>query len=458
MAFFKKIGNFLSKPAVRIGAAALGAAAGLGAFKDMDDIAGLRPELLAGGLNIASGGASLANKKGSPFLSVAQMGLGGYNVAQGLGMVDSIPGMLGHKTSPVVIEETASSGGGGFSYQTPERAVITSEPLPPLIDPAARNAGGALPGPGIPRPDPAPAARWGGGADLPSVTEVEYGNIMGGPAATGTPSAIAKLPMPPTPRPTDVLAGSNGTDILRGSAGTDVMPGSGPSLGTLTPTQVAAVSAPEGSRVLGQITPAGVSNVLSAAPLPNVQPGGGTNVQAPGDFFSRATAWLGKKIDENPLNAVMAGAMLTSMFQTDPAEKAAKEYAAKMAEYEASLDPSKPPAQTYMNGYKEQRAAQLDEAYQKAVGDFQVLMSQRGLTDSDLYTKGLAQLKSQYDGLKSNLDFEAQNAWMQFQSARFGVMRQASATAATGPQITAQTANPVNFAALGYTLGGGARR
>lgn len=461
MSFFKSITKVLNKPAVKVGLAGLGAASGFGAFDGVGPMFGsssdwLKPESLIGFGNIASGAAGLS-EGGNTGLNLAQMGLGGFNVAQGVGGVGTFQSIArdvvggGARTT-----RTAPSTGGSRTPTTTPTLTRPGAPHMPATSgyvpsPAAEPFAGTPP-----IPAERPATPWSFGSRTPTVrppTDLSglTPPVSGPIAATDLSGLTPRSAMPGSGGPhmpstttnpgvtlhqsmggnpdfsqSDILYGGSGSHVVMGDAGSDIIGGG------------AAISGSGSSRITQASAAAANGSGAPVANTPDAKP-----------WFDRMT----DSILSNPLNAVLTGSVLVSMFEADPAQEAAQQYADDMERFARQSDPGSPQGQAYISAYEAQRNQQLDHEYEKAVADFEVWATERGMQDSTVYTDGMAALNAQYSDLRTRIPLEAQQAFLDYQNARFSGLANASTVAGRGAQIMASQAGPMDFSQAGTIVG-----
>lgn len=467
MSFFKSVSKFLNKPAVKIGLGAAGAAAGFGAFEGVDPLFGsdspwLSPEALVGLGNMASGGTGYLTGK-NPAVNLAQMGLGGYNIAQGVGGAPTFqegarrlfgggteqvaPGAAHAPGSTTVPASQVAPGAphmpantgyvrpvapavapvqdarptfSGYDGTLPASSRDNLPQYPFLPSGPPQNVPGGGPGTQTVPVTGTPATTVGGAPHTPSNTTVtRHGALQ---SAFGNPyDAVTHSGTDVVPAPRD-LTGVRGSGSLTGGSGQDIL-GGGTGSDTLVTQAAAAAQA-------GTAPP--------VAQTPPAKP-----------WFDALT----DKIMSDPLNAMMAGSVLVGLFQTDPAEQAAAQYADEMARYERQSNPGSPQGQSYINAYAGQRSNQLDHEYEKTLSDFEVWATQRGMVDSSVYTDGMASINAQYADLRTRIPIEAQQAFLEYQNARFTGLANASTAAARGAGLVAGQTGPIDFSTAGTALG-----
>lgn len=450
MSFWNDLTNFFTSTPVRAIGGGLGVASGLGAFDGADNLFGsssnlLDPKTLIGGLNMASGGAGLLTGKGNTLLNLGQLGLGGYNAAQGFDKVgtfqDSFSRLFG------------DGGKGGAQAAATTAATSTA---PTTAAPSTQNAAGSIAAvgdnstgsggmpfaptdPGTSKFSDLPAPKYGEGntntlqlkptGPMPAMQG--FGDMAGGqannltvgegPVIQGNPTfdnSPQHLPQygpesVPDPRMTPAQARTSVGDfnaVRNGTPDTKL-----PNVtNDFNPTK-------SQNDLLGPAKATGVSTGEAAAATDKI-----------GSAVSKAGDKLWAAIEKDPMKSAMAGTMLMSAFSESPQEKAAKVYAEQMAEYKSKLDPNTPAAQQYKSSYQDYRSQQLDLAQQKAVADYAANASQRGLSqDSTVYQQGLQSINAEYDRLKSTLPYDAENAWLAYMQ---GLMQPLTAMSQTAAQ------------------------
>ena len=439
---FQKIGNFLNKDEVRGGLALGSALGGFGAFDGFKYGDTINKTL--GGLNVASGlragGASGA----------LQAGLGGYGLAQGFGKVgtfgntyDSLMGNQQAKpmytnmgpprnnsAAKVQVQALPSFSQGGYKMNAPYLQGVDDQTQMNIMgniqdeDMGFRNTGGITMGSG--RTDQ--LYRNTAGQMAASNTNVSTGggqmsNNNTGRRFTPNPASSSEFqraesfnPLTDTNRSggygfsNDGGKGQNWTDFQNiNSGGKDIYP---------------------------------TGNVSAPGFYPNT--GGGNN--APTTFanfsFEKVMDNIVNKAMKDPLQAVAVGSALVTAFADDPAEEAAKQYAAEMARVRAQTDPNSDFGQNYIQSFSDRRTKELDDAYTKATSDFVATMSKRGMMDSTIFTEGKASLDQRFAELKAKIPMDSQIALQDYQKAQLTNLNLGSQAAYRGGALTAGVTNP----------------
>jgi len=443
---FKKIGNFLNRDEVRGGLALGSALGGFGAFDGMKY--GDTAKSLLGGLNLASGlragGASGA----------LQAGLGGYGLAQGLGKVgtfgntyDSLMGNQQAKpmytnmgpprnnaAAKVQVEALPSFSQGGYRMNAPYMKSLPADQQMNIMsniqddDMGFRNTGGMTMGSGR--------------------TDQLYRNTVQnnyGPPPTGMNVTNRPVPML---RPDNLVNNNMNVDQQMSLASNNLPTGGGQmsnnnqgygfSTGqttTQTNNTMDALRQNVGSDY-------GTGSVSAPGFYPNT--GGGNN--APTTFanisFENVFDNIVTKAMKDPLQAVAVGSALVTAFADDPAEEAAKQYAAEMARVRAQTDPNSDFGQNYIQSFADRRTKELDDAYSKATSDFVATMSKRGMMDSTVFTEGKASLDARFAELKAKIPMDSQIALQDYQKAQLTNLNLGSQAAYRGGALNAGITNP----------------
>jgi len=443
---FKKIGNFLNKDEVRGGLALGSALGGFGAFDGMKYGDTITKTL--GGLNVASGlragGASGA----------LQAGLGGYGLAQGFGKVgtfgntyDSLMGNQQAKpmytnmgpprnnsAAKVQVEALPSFSQGGYKMNAPFMKSLPADQQMNIMgniqdeDMGFRNTGGVTMGSG--RTD-----------------QLYRGTVQNnyGPPPTGMNVTNRAMPMP---RPNNLVNNNMNVDQQMSLASNNLPTGGGqmsnnnqgygfnPSQTTTqTNNTIDALRQNVGSDY-------GTGNVSASGFYPNT----GSCNNAPTTFanfsFEKVMDNIVNKAMKDPLQAVAVGSALVTAFADDPAEEAAKQYAAEMARVRAQTDPNSDFGQNYIQSFSDRRTKELDDAYTKATSDFVATMSKRGMMDSTIFTEGKASLDQRFAELKAKIPMDSQIALQDYQKAQLTNLNLGSQAAYRGGALTAGVTNP----------------
>ena len=451
---FKKIGNFLKKDEVRAGLALGSTLGGFGAFDGMKYGDTINKTL--GGLNLASG------FKAGGASGALQAGLGGYGLAQGFGKVgtfgntyDSLMGNQQAKpmytnmgpprnnsAAKVQVEALPSFSQGGYKMNAPYMQGVDGQTQMNIMgniqdeDMGFRNTGGMTMGSGrtdqlyrntagqmaVSNTNMSPNMSVDGG--LYAANNRVMNNQMNQPMSLannnlptgGGQRSDSFNPLTDTNRSggygfsNDGGKGQNWTDFQNiNSGGKDIYP---------------------------------TGNVSAPGFYPNT--GGGNN--APTTFanfsFEKVMDNIVNKAMKDPLQAVAVGSALVTAFADDPAEEAAKQYAAEMARVRAQTDPNSDFGQNYIQSFSERRTNELDDAYSKATSDFVATMSKRGMMDSTIFTEGKASLDQRFAELKAKIPMDSQIALQDYQKAQLTNLNLGSQAAYRGGALTAGVTNP----------------
>jgi hypothetical protein len=412
--FWSNVVDVLRSPAFRIGSGVAGLASGAGAFEDLGGW-GQALSGLSGLANVGAGAASAFGPDRSTLDKITgglQIGLGGYNIGQGLGAVgtfgdiyDSLSGgsSAGGGTTAIGGATAGDSGttGAGFgeSYGGPVTtgmAPTTDASIAPLATsalPAAtgyvdpnQSAGLSLVGGDTPgsdtfsssvedapiTPQPRPGQGWPAAATTPTPA----------PAAaappTSPPPALAPLPAPITVPP------APGANLPVTAAGTPATPFAGSGISAVQPVSAA---------VLG--------------------PGAGTQAQGP--WLDRAWTSLANAAASNPVGAAMAavqvGGMLTQMFAASKADIAAdvlKELKASQPTPEAAPDGTE-----FRRLYAERANRMINDQYATTLSGLEAKFAARGMLRSTVYTNAVAALEKAKADNVANIETNAYTAWNQ---------------------------------------------
>lgn len=443
---FKKIGNFLNKDEVRGGLALGSALGGFGAFDGMKYGDTITKTL--GGLNVASGlragGASGA----------LQAGLGGYGLAQGFGKVgtfgntyDSLMGNQQAKpmytnmgpprnnsAAKVQVEALPSFSQGGYKMNAPFMKSLPADQQMNIMgniqdeDMGFRNTGGVTMGSG--RTD-----------------QLYRGTVQNnyGPPPTGMNVTNRAMPMP---RPNNLVNNNMNVDQQMSLASNNLPTGGGqmsnnnqgygfnPSQTTTqTNNTIDALRQNVGSDY-------GTGNVSASGFYPNTGSGNDGSTTFKNFSFEKVMDNIVNKAMKDPLQAVAVGSALVTAFADDPAEEAAKQYAAEMARVRAQTDPNSDFGQNYIQSFSDRRTKELDDAYTKATSDFVATMSKRGMMDSTIFTEGKASLDQRFAELKAKIPMDSQIALQDYQKAQLTNLNLGSQAAYRGGALTAGVTNP----------------
>jgi len=443
---FKKIGNFLNKDEVRAGLALGSTLGGFGAFDGMKYGDTINKTL--GGLNLASG------FKAGGASGALQAGLGGYGLAQGFGKVgtfgNTYDSLMGNRQQPSMTQTNRNTllntvrGGNN-------NTVVSQQTLPSM------NAGGNY---GV-NEEFKPAGLFVPTSDAlnasPSSTALnnQYLNTAG-------QMSVSNTNMPPNMSVDGGLYAANNRVMNNqmnqpmSLANNNLPTGGGQgsdSFNPLTDTNRSGGYGFSNDGGKGQnwtdfqninsggkdIYPTG--NVSAPGFYPNT---GGNN--APTTFanfsFEKVMDNIVNKAMKDPLQAVAVGSALVTAFADDPAEEAAKQYAAEMARVRAQTDPNSDFGQNYIQSFSDRRTKELDDAYTKATSDFVATMSKRGMMDSTIFTEGKASLDQRFAELKAKIPMDSQIALQDYQKAQLTNLNLGSQAAYRGGALTAGVTNP----------------
>ncbi len=448
---FKKIGNFLNKDEVRGGLALGSALGGFGAFDGFKYGDTINKTL--GGLNVASG------LRAGGTSGALQAGLGGYGLAQGFGKVgtfgntyDSLMGnqqprmdmtqanrntllntVRGGNGNTVVSRQTLPSMNAGMNYGSNEEFKPAGLFLPTSDGQMGEGSGKYLNTAGALNVPPSSTAmnnqylNTAGQMAVPNTNVSTGGGQMAnnntGSRFTPNPTSSSEFQMSDSFNPltdtnrsggygfsNDGGKGQNWTDFQNiNSGGKDIYP---------------------------------TGNVSAPGFYQNT--GGGNN--APTTFanfsFEKVMDNIVNKAMKDPLQAVAVGSALVTAFADDPAEEAAKQYAAEMARVRAQTDPNSDFGQNYIQSFSDRRTKELDDAYTKATSDFVATMSKRGMMDSTIFTEGKASLDQRFAELKAKIPMDSQIALQDYQKAQLTNLNLGSQAAYRGGALTAGVTNP----------------
>ena len=443
---FQKIGNFLNKDEVRTGLAIGSLAGGFGAFDGMKYGNTINKTL--GGLNLASG------LKAGGASGAAQAALGGYGLAQGFGKVGTFGNSYDSLMGSSVYGDRRAVGGnpifpGGITDQNAASAKVNMTRLSPT---SKYNFGGNANGDfrvnGTDNGFPSGAGRL----------QNDPSNFYGGQLGNNATSQIENPPLDlmgrGVERPDEYWANvrakfprnyQNGETGYKEIAG-PILDYSGPinpnyiennvrtnmSNGYLNQNQVGRNILTGGNQNFMNTGTNGTGLNLN------------TNNQSSLKNFSFEKVFdnIVTKAMKDPLQAVAVGSALVTVFADDPAEEAAKQYAAEMAKVRADTDPNSDFGQNYMSNFTERRTADLDDAYTKATSDFVGLMAKRGMMDSTIFTEGKASLDARFSELRAKIPMDSQVALQEYQKAQLTNINLGSQAAYRGGALQSAQTNP----------------
>lgn len=456
---FKKIGNFLNKDEVRAGLALGSTLGGFGAFDGMKYGDTINKTL--GGLNLASG------FKAGGASGALQAGLGGYGLAQGFGKVgtfgntyDSLMGNQQAKpmytnmgpprnnsAAKVQVEALPSFSQGGYKMNAPFMKSLPADQQMNIMssiqdeDMGFRNTGGMTMGSG--RTD-----------------QLYRGTVQNnyGPPPTGMNVTNRAMPMP---RPNNLVS-TGGGQMANNNTGSRFTPNPtsssefqmSDSFNPLTDTNRSGGYGFNNDGGKGQnwtdfqninsggkdIYPSG--NVSPPGFYPDTGSGNDGSTTFKNFSFEKVMDNIVNKAMKDPLQAVAVGSALVTAFADDPAEEAAKQYAAEMARVRAQTDPNSDFGQNYIQSFSDRRTKELDDAYTKATSDFVATMSKRGMMDSTIFTEGKASLDQRFAELKAKIPMDSQIALQDYQKAQLTNLNLGSQAAYRGGALTAGVTNP----------------
>jgi hypothetical protein len=426
---FQKIGNFLNKDEVRGGLALGSALGGFGAFDGFKYGDTINKTL--GGLNVASGlragGASGA----------LQAGLGGYGLAQGFGKV----GTFGNTYDSLM----------GNGQQTNMNQVKRNSFLNPV---------GSANGNSTTR-----AYTFGGNADGAfRVNNTDNLYTKGTGRLQDDVINYNNVSSQMETAPMDIMHGGvqRSEDFsdelkLRFPNSTGLKERMGPSVnysGPLNPTSAtefqvnnSQTNDPRTFTIDNLRTNVSADYPMGNTSAPGFSPST-VNNQNDGSFtfkditFEKVFDNIINKAMKDPLQAVAVGSALVTAFADDPAEEAAKQYAAEMARVRAQTDPNSDFGQNYIQSFSDRRTKELDDAYTKATSDFVSTMSKRGMMDSTIFTEGKASLDQRFAELKAKIPMDSQMALQDYQKAQLTNLNLGSQAAYRGGALTAGVTNP----------------
>tara|TARA_R110001592_G_scaffold41456_1_gene135189 strand:- start:1505 stop:2878 length:1374 start_codon:yes stop_codon:yes gene_type:complete len=439
---FKKIGNFLNRDEVRAGLALGSVAGGFGAFDGMKYGDTINKTL--GGLNLASG------FKAGGASGALQAGLGGYGLAQGFGKVgtfgntyDSLMGnqqpsmtqanrntflntVRGGNGNTVVSRQTLPSMNAGMNYGSNEEFKPAGLFLPTSDGQMGEGSGKYLNTAGAFNAPPSSTAmnnQYLNTAGQMSVPNTNVSNGYGQMANNNTGSRF-------TPN-----VSTGGGQMDNNNSGLRLNPNP-------NPTSPSNFNIADLTNTNGQdIYPSG--NVSAPGFYPNTGVGNNQGSTAFKDItFEKVFDNIVNKAMKDPLQAVAVGSALVTAFADDPAEEAAKQYAAEMARVRAQTDPNSDFGQNYIQSFSERRTTELDDAYSKATSDFVATMSKRGMMDSTIFTEGKASLDQRFAELKAKIPMDSQIALQDYQKAQLTNLNLGSQAAYRGGALTAGVTNP----------------
>ena len=186
----------------------------------------------------------------------------------------------------------------------------------------------------------------------------------------------------------------------------------------------------------------GTGNVSASGFYPNTGSGNDGSTTFKNFSFEKVMDNIVNKAMKDPLQAVAVGSALVTAFADDPAEEAAKQYAAEMARVRAQTDPNSDFGQNYIQSFSDRRTKELDDAYTKATSDFVATMSKRGMMDSTIFTEGKASLDQRFAELKAKIPMDSQIALQDYQKAQLTNLNLGSQAAYRGGALTAGVTNP----------------
>ena len=453
---FKKIGNFLNKDEVRGGLALGSALGGFGAFDGFKYGDTINKTL--GGLNVASG------LRAGGTSGALQAGLGGYGLAQGFGKVgtfgntyDSLMGnqqakpmytnmgpRRNNSAAKVQVEALPSFSQGGYKMNAPYLQGVDGQTQMNIMgniqdeDMGFRNTGGMTMGSGR--------------------TDQLYRNTAGqmAPPNTNMPvgpnyeANVGTNPNIPDGRSYNMLGapGTSGADFDSdlafektfngGQRANNNSQGYGFNTGPTTTQTNNTIDALRNN--VSTDYPTG--NVSASGFYQNTGGGNDGSFKFKDFSFEKVFDNIVNKAMKDPLQAVAVGSALVTAFADDPAEEAAKQYAAEMARVRAQTDPNSDFGQNYIQSFSDRRTKELDDAYSKATSDFVATMSKRGMMDSTIFTEGKASLDQRFAELKAKIPMDSQIALQDYQKAQLTNLNLGSQAAYRGGALTAGVTNP----------------
>jgi len=400
--------SFLSNPWVRGATALAGLASGSGLFDDstlLSDIGGVQGLNLnlsdvIGGANIATGVADIADH-GANFGNIAQLGLGGFNMLQSGGIGDF--GNFG--TFQNVWDN-------GFFQNGKAPSVPQMNSLAPKSMVQAPNISSQTP-------------------QMSALTK------------SAVRSGIDYTP------PTGAAPGTPGWDNFTGN-------------GFSSTSDVASAAAPAASGTEGF----NFGSIASKMSIPGVQnapasaPAVASSATNTGTLPSQG---IGQKIIsaivKNPIGsmaqAAQAGALFAGIFANDPGKAAAEQYASERAQLLKQADPNSDAASSWKQNYLAVRTQQVDQQYAQTKAEMEAEFARRGMTDSTVAQQAMASLNAEYAKLKTQIPFDADQAWAEYVSNLQKNYAVASQTAAQGAAMTAAAAKASvpDFGSISQSLG-----
>ena len=436
---FNKIGNFLNKDEVRGGLAIGSALGGFGAFDGMQYGNTINKTL--GGLNIASG------LRAGGTSGALQAGLGGYGLAQGFGKVGTFGNtydtLMGNNPQPSMTQanrKTYLNTVRGTNKNN-NNTVVSQQTLPSLNPGMNYGFNEEFEPAGLFVPTSDGQMGEGGGKYLNTA------GTLNAPSSTAMNNQYLNTAGQMSVPNTNVSTG--GGQMANNNTG------SRDSFNPLTDTNRSGGYGFSNDGGKGQdwtdfqninsggkdIYPTG--NVSAPGYYPNT---GGGNNQGSTAFkditFEKVFDNIVTKAMKDPLQAVAIGSALVTAFADDPAEEAAKQYAAEMARVRAQTDPNSDFGQNYIQSFSERRTNELDDAYTKATSDFVATMSKRGMMDSTIFTEGKASLDQRFAELRSKIPMDSQIALQDYQKAQLTNLNLGSQAAYRGGALNAGITNP----------------
>jgi len=442
---FQKIGNFLNKDEVRLGLGIASAAGGFGAYDGMKYGSTINKAL--GGLNLASG------LKAGGASGALQAGLGGYGLAQGFGKVGTFGNSYDSLMGSSVYGDRRAVGGnpiypGGITDRSAAAANVNMTRLSPM---PKYNFGGNANG----------DYRVNNSDNLFPVGTGELQNANNFSSSQLGANATSQIENPPndimwggTQRPEEYWADVRAKfpdNYQNGEKGyiekaAPILDHSGP----INPNYIESnvnTNMSNGylnqNQVSGNILTGGNQNIMNTGTN-----GTGLNLNTNNQSslknfsFEKVFDNIVTKAMKDPLQAVAVGSALVSVFADDPAEEAAKQYAAEMAKVRADTDPNSDFGQNYMSNFTERRTADLDDAYTKATSDFVATMSKRGMMDSTIFTEGKASLDARFSELRAKIPMDSQVALQEYQKAQLTNINLGSQAAYRGGALQSAQTNP----------------
>lgn len=430
---FKKIGNFLNKDEVRAGLALGSVAGGFGAFDGMKYGDTINKTL--GGLNLASG------FKAGGASGALQAGLGGYGLAQGFGKV----GTFGNTYDSLMGNQQAKPN---YTMMGPPRnnmvgyGAVSQQRLDSLdknnisFGPAQNATNGYVDG-----------GLYSGNN---RVVNNQLNNQVNMPVGPNYEEQVGLNPNIPDGRSYNMLGapGTSGADFDSdlsfektfngGQRANNNSQGYGFNTGPTTTQTNNNIDALRNN--VSADYPSG--NVSASGFYPNTGSGNDGSTTFKNFSFEKVMDNIVNKAMKDPLQAVAVGSALVTAFADDPAEEAAKQYAAEMARVRAQTDPNSDFGQNYIQSFSDRRTKELDDAYTKATSDFVATMSKRGMMDSTIFTEGKASLDQRFAELKAKIPMDSQIALQDYQKAQLTNLNLGSQAAYRGGALTAGVTNP----------------